>query len=73
MSDDEGAWKGFYDMMQENANKLPIEDFTTFRDLLIEIFNLMGQEVGSSITQEKYDEITKGFKVAGLNPEDYYV
>jgi hypothetical protein len=61
-------------MMQETANnKLPIEDFTTFRDLLIEIFNLMGQEVGSSITQEKYDEITKGFKAAGLNPEDYYV
>lgn len=73
MSDDEGAWKGFYDMMQETANKLPIEDFTTFRDLLIEIFNLMGQEVGSSITQENYDEITKGFKAAGLNPEDYYV
>ena len=73
VSDDEEAWKGFYDMMQETANKLPIEDFTTFRDLLIEIFNLMGQEVGSSITQEKYDEITKGFKAAGLNPEDYYV
>lgn len=73
VSDDEGAWKGFYDMMQETANKFPIEDFTTFRDLLIEIFNLMGQEVGSSITQEKYDEITKGFKAAGLNPEDYYV
>lgn len=73
VSDDEGAWKGFYDMMQETANKLPIEDFTTFRDLLIEIFNLMGQEVGSSITQENYDEITKGFKAAGLNPEDYYV
>ena len=73
VSDDEGAWKGFYDMMQETANKLPIEDFTTFKDLLIEIFNLMGQEVGSSITQEKYDEITKGFKAAGLNPEDYYV
>lgn len=73
VSDDEGAWKGFYDMMQETANKLPIEDFITFRDLLIEIFNLMGQEVGSSITQEKYDEITKGFKAAGLNPEDYYV
>lgn len=73
VSDDEGAWKGFYDMMQETANKLPIEDFTTFRDLLIEIFNLMGQEVGSSITKEKYDEITKGFKAAGLNPEDYYV
>lgn len=73
VSDDEGAWKGFYDIMQETANKLPIEDFTTFRDLLIEIFNLMGQEVGSSITQEKYDEITKGFKAAGLNPEDYYV
>ena len=73
VSDDEGAWKGFYNMMQETANKLPIEDFTTFRDLLIEIFNLMGQEVGSSITKEKYDEITKGFKAAGLNPEDYYV
>ena len=73
VSDDEGAWKGFYDMMQETANKLPIEDFTTFRDLLIEIFNLMGQDVGSSITKEKYDEITKGFKAAGLNPEDYYV
>lgn len=73
VSDDEGAWKGFYDMMQETANKLPIEDFTTFRDLLIEIFNLMGQDVGSSITQEKYNEITKGFKAAGLNPEDYYV
>ena len=73
VSDDEGAWKGFYDMMQETANKLPIEDFTTFRDLLIEIFNLMGQEVGSSITQEKYDKITEGFKAAGLNPEDYYV
>ena len=73
VSDDEGAWKDFYDMMQETANKLPIEDFTTFRDLLIEIFNLMGQEVGSSITKEKYDEITKGFKAAGLNPEDYYV
>lgn len=73
VSDDEGAWKGFYNMMQETANKLPIEDFTTFRDLLIEIFNLMGQEVGSSITKEKYDEITEGFKAAGLNPEDYYV
>lgn len=73
VSDDEGAWKGFYDMMQETANKLPIEDFTTFRDLLIEIFDLMGQDVGSSITKEKYDEITKGFKAAGLNPEDYYV
>lgn len=73
VSDDEGAWKGFYDMMQETANKLPIEDFTTFRDLLIEIFNLMDQEVGSSITQEKYDKITEGFKAAGLNPEDYYV
>ena len=73
VSDDEGAWKGFYNMMQETANKLPIEDFTTFRDLLIEIFNLMGQEVGSSITQEKYDKITEGFKAAGLNPEDYYV
>lgn len=70
---DEGAWRGFYDMMQETANKLPIEDFTTFRDLLIEIFDLMGQDVGSSITKEKYDEITKGFKAAGLNPEDYYV
>lgn len=73
VSDDEGAWRGFYDMMQETANKLPIEDFTTFRDLLIEIFDLMGQDVGSSITKEKYDEITKGFKAAGLNPEDYYV
>lgn len=73
VSDDEGAWKGFYDMMQETANKLPIEDFTTFRDLLIEIFDLMGQDVGSSITQEKYDKITEGFKAAGLNPEDYYV
>lgn len=73
VSDDEGAWRGFYNMMQETANKLPIEDFTTFRDLLIEIFDLMGQDVGSSITQEKYDEITKGFKAAGLNPEDYYV
>lgn len=73
VSDDEGAWKGFYNMMQETANKLPIEDFTTFRDLLIEIFNLMGQEVGSSITKEKYDEITEGLKAAGLNPEDYYV
>ena len=73
VSDDEGAWRGFYNMMQESANKLPIEDFTTFRDLLIEIFDLMGQDVGSSITQEKYDEITKGFKAAGLNPEDYYV
>ena len=73
VSDDEGAWRGFYDMMQETANKLPIEDFTTFRDLLIEIFDLMSQDVGSSITKEKYDEITKGFKAAGLNPEDYYV
>lgn len=73
VSDDEGAWKGFYDMMQETANKLPIEDFTTFRDLLIEIFDLMGQDVGSSITKEKYDEITKGLKAAGLNSEDYYV
>lgn len=73
VSDDEGAWRGFYNMMQETANKLPIEDFTTFRDLLIEIFDLMGQDVGSSITQEQYDEITKGFKAAGLNPEDYYV
>lgn len=73
VSDDEGAWRGFYNMMQETANKLPIEDFTTFRDLLIEIFDLMGQDVGSSITKEKYDEITKGLKAAGLNPEDYYV
>ena len=73
VSDDEGAWKGFYNMMQETANKLPIEDFTTFRDLLIEIFDLMGQDVGSSITKEKYDEITNGLKAAGLNPEDYYV
>ena len=30
MSDDEGAWKGFYDMMQETANKLPIEDRLNF-------------------------------------------
>lgn len=73
VSDDEGAWRGFYNMMQETANKLPIEDFTTFRDLLIEIFDLMGQDVGSSITKEKYDEITKGLKAAGLNSEDYYV
>lgn len=73
VSDDEGAWKGFYDMMQETANKLPIEDFTTFRNLLMEIFDLMRKGFGSTINQEQYNDIVEGLKGIGLNPEDYYV
>ena len=73
VSDNEGAWKGFYDMMQETANKLPIEDFTTFRNLLMEIFDLMRKGFGSTINQEQYNNIVEGLKGIGLNPEDYYV
>lgn len=73
VSDNEGAWRGFYDMMQETANKLPIEDFTTFRNLLMEIFDLMRKGFGSTINQEQYNNIVEGLKGIGLNPEDYYV
>lgn len=73
VSDNEEAWKGFYDMMQETANKLPIEDFTTFRNLLMEIFDLMRKGFGSTINQEQYNNIVEGLKGIGLNPEDYYV
>lgn len=73
VSDNEGAWRGFYDMMQETANKLPIEDFTTFRNLLMEIFDLMRKGFGSTINQEQYNNIVEGLKSIGLNPEDYYV
>ena len=73
VSNNEGAWRGFYDMMQETANKLPIEDFTTFRNLLMEIFDLMRKGFGSTINQEQYNNIVEGLKGIGLNPEDYYV
>lgn len=73
VSNNEGAWRDFYDMMQETANKLPIEDFTTFRNLLMEIFDLMRKGFGSTINQEQYNNIVEGLKGIGLNPEDYYV
>lgn len=73
VSDNEGAWRDFYDMMQETANKLPIEDFTTFRNLLMEIFDLMRKGFGSTINQEQYNNIVEGLKGIGLNPEDYYI
>lgn len=73
VSNNEGAWRDFYDMIQETANKLPIEDFTTFRNLLMEIFDLMRKGFGSTINQEQYNNIVEGLKGIGLNPEDYYV
>lgn len=60
VSDDEGAWKGFYDMMQETANKLPIDKLTNLRDILEDIYKLLGKDVGSIFSQEDIDKLTLG-------------
>ena len=60
VSDDEGAWKGFYDMMQETANNLPIDKLTNLRDILEDIYKLLGKDVGSIFSQEDIDKLTLG-------------
>ena len=66
--DNTEAWKKFSSQMTEAANNLPIDKLTNLRDILEDIYKLLGKDVGSIFSQEDIDKLTLG----GYNIEGHY-
>ena len=58
--DNTEAWKKFSSQMTEAANNLPIDKLTNLRDILEDIYKLLGKDVGSIFSQEDIDKLTLG-------------
>ena len=54
--------------MAEAANNLPIDKLTNLRDILEDIYKLLGKDVGSIFSQEDIDKLTLG----GYDIEGHY-
>lgn len=66
--DNTEAWKKFSNQMTEAANNLPIDKLTNLRDILEDIYKLLGKDVGSIFSQEDIDKLTLG----GYDIEGHY-
>lgn len=66
--DNTEAWKRFSSQMAEAANNLPIDKLTSLRDILEDIYKLLGKDVGSIFSQEDIDKLTLG----GYDIEGHY-
>lgn len=66
--DNTEAWKRFSSQMAEAANNLPIDKLTNLRDILEDIYKLLGKDVGSIFSQEDIDKLTLG----GYDIEEHY-
>ena len=66
--DNTEAWKRFSSQMAEAANNLPIDKLTNLRDILEDIYKLLGKDVGSIFSQEDIDKLTLG----GYDIEGHY-
>ena len=58
--DNTEAWKRFSSQMAEAANNLPIDKLTNLRDILEDIYKLLGKDVGSIFSQEDIDKLALG-------------
>lgn len=58
--DNTEAWKKFSSQMTEAANNLPIDKLTNLRDILEDIYKLLGKDVGSIFSQEDIDKLALG-------------
>lgn len=58
--DNTEAWKKFSNQMTEAANNLPIDKLTNLRDILEDIYKLLGKDVGSIFSQEDIDKLVLG-------------
>lgn len=58
--DNTEAWKKFSNQMTEAANNLPIDKLTNLRDILEDIYKLLGKDVGSIFSQEDIDKLALG-------------
>lgn len=67
--DNTEAWKRFSSQMAEAANNLPIDKLANLRDILEDIYKLLGKDVGSIFSQEDIDKLTLG----GYDIEGHYV
>lgn len=66
--DNTDAWKKFSNQMVEAANNLPIDKLTNLRDILEDIYKLLGKDVGSIFSQEDIDKLVLG----GYDIEGHY-
>ena len=66
--DNTEAWKKFSHQMTEAANNLPIDKLTNLRDILEDIYKLLGKDVGSIFSQEDIDKLVLG----GYDIEGHY-
>ena len=66
--DNTEAWKRFSSQMAEAANNLSIDKLTNLRDILEDIYKLLGKDVGSIFSQEDIDKLTLG----GYDIEGHY-
>ena len=66
--DNTEAWKKFSRQMTEAANNLPIDKLTNLRDILEDIYKLLGKDVGSIFSQEDIDKLVLG----GYDIEEHY-
>ena len=66
--DNTEAWKKFSSQMSEAANNLPIDKLTNLRDILEDIYKLLGKDVGSIFSQEDIDKLTLG----GYDIKEHY-
>ena len=66
--DNTEAWKRFSSQMAEAANNLPIDKLANLRDILEDIYKLLGKDVGSIFSQEDIDKLTLG----GYDIEGHY-
>lgn len=66
--DNTEAWKKFSRQMTEAANNLPIDKLTNLRDILEDIYKLLGKDVGSIFSQEDIDKLVLG----GYDIEGHY-
>lgn len=58
--DNTEVWKKFSNQMTEAANNLPIDKLTNLRDILEDIYKLLGKDVGSIFSQEDIDKLALG-------------
>ena len=58
--DNTEAWKKFSNQMTEAANNLPIDKLTNLRDILEDIYKLLGKDVGSIFSQGDIDKLVLG-------------
>lgn len=67
-NDNTEAWKKFSNQMVEAANNLPIDKLTNLRDILEDIYKLLGKDVGSIFSQDDIDKLVLG----GYDIEGHY-